>query len=104
MRRSPVVPVLLLVIAVLAAAVVYLLAQRGAASPPAAAGASPATQPAGGLSGFYYINGHVARGGAYSFAGRPITLRQAIAAAGGLERDREEAGIVTVSRQGPTQG
>jgi polysaccharide export outer membrane protein len=36
-------------------------------------------------TGEYYIDGHVKRTGVYSLTGRKITLKQAIAAAGGLE-------------------
>jgi hypothetical protein len=38
-----------------------------------------------GLVGFYYMHGHIVTTGAYQFSGQKVTLKQAIAAARGLD-------------------
>jgi len=56
------------------------------------------------MVGEYYIDGVVPRAGVYSLTGRKISLKQAIAAAGGLEHGREEAFISILRRDGDHEG
>ena len=50
------------------------------------------------ITGEYYIDGSVPRTGVYSLSGRRISLRQAIAAAGGLEKGLVDADIQIIRR------
>ncbi len=50
--------------------------------------------------GEYYMDGYVRRTGVYSMTGRKITLKQAIAAAGGVEDDPASLSITIIRRTG----
>lgn len=77
-------------------------AGRMRASAPQAAATTPATNPAAAppLQGVYYIGGHVPRAGAYAFNGQPVTVKQALAAAG-LPASAKGLSYVTISRTTP---
>jgi protein involved in polysaccharide export with SLBB domain len=52
------------------------------------------------VSGEYYMGGEVPRTGVYSLTGRKISLKQAIVAAGGLEKGLDDAYICIIRRVG----
>jgi len=56
-----------------------------------------------GQTGFYYMEGHVAKPGAYSFNGQRITLKQAIWSASGLDGLAIPQRTDIVRRIGPNQ-
>ena len=71
-----------------------------------AAGANAAIIPADADAkpvGEYYIDGIVRRSGVYSLSGRKITLKQAVAAAGGFDDGKTDALLTIVRRSGPNR-
>ncbi len=81
-----------------AAVVLYLAAVK---SVPAPATRFPATQPAASSGGTYFLGGRVQRPGAYTMAGQPASIRQAILAAGGADGPLGPRAYVTVHRKHP---
>jgi len=62
------------------------------------AAATPATTRAANAAGIYYITGRIKRGGVYALQ-TPITLKQAIIAAGGPNADKPEELLVSIVRR-----
>jgi protein involved in polysaccharide export with SLBB domain len=78
-------------------AVLLLLLPACTATPKILGNPTLAAQP-----GEFYIMGHVNRPGVYQLTGKPITLRQALAAAGNLDQILIPRRVELIRREGPT--